>query len=138
MFGSERCEGVGNLDISKMTWWHALIIGLIQGIAITPGISRSGSTIAIALLLGVNRKLAAKFSFLLSIPAIVGACILQLKDAQMDFDISLVVIGFFSAAISGYLALQWLLKLVNTGSFTHFCWYLWTIAILGITIPLLT
>ena len=76
-----------------MQWWQAVLIGLIQGIAITPGISRSGSTIAIALLLGVNRTLAAKFSFLLSIPAIVGACILQVKDAQMDFDIPMIVIG---------------------------------------------
>ena len=128
----------GDLNISNMQWWQAVLIGLIQGIAITPGISRSGSTIAIALLLGINRTLAAKFSFLLSIPAIVGACILQVKDAQMDFDISMIVIGFLSATISGYLALQWLLKLVNTGSFTHFCWYLWTIAIIGLSVPFLT
>ena len=117
----------GELNISNMQWWQAVLIGLIQGIAITRFLVLV-QPLQLLFLLGINRTLAAKFSFLLSIPTIVGLCILQVKDAQMDFDISMIVIGFLSATISGYLALQWLLELVNTGNFTHFCWYLWTIA----------
>ena len=134
LFGLRYIQG-GKIELSTMTWWHALFIGFIQGIAITPGISRSGSTIAIALLLGINRSLAAKFSFLLSIPAIIGACILQIKDAQLDIPLQLIMIGFVTSVVSGYLALQWLLKLVNSGNFTHFCWYLWIIAVLGFLLP---
>ena len=55
-----------------MKWWHALILGLVQGMASTPGISRSGSTIVAALFLGLNREVAARFSFLMSVPAIAA------------------------------------------------------------------
>ena len=68
-----------------MTAWDAILIGVMQGIAITPGISRSGSTIAGSLLRGLNREYAARFSFLLSIPVIMGAGLLQLKDPAGAF-----------------------------------------------------
>ena len=74
----------GTRDEEAMTWKDALLIGTIQGLAITPGISRSGSTIAIAMLLGLRRDLAAKYSFLLSIPAIVGGFILKADELTID------------------------------------------------------
>ena len=74
----------GNRDEQAMTWKDALLIGAVQGLAITPGISRSGSTIAIAMLLGLKRDLAAKYSFLLSIPAIVGGFILKADELTVD------------------------------------------------------
>ena len=119
--------------LAEMTFKDALIIGLIQGLAITPGISRSGSTIAIALFLGLRRDLAAKFSFLLSIPAIVGAFIFKLDDLAVgQVSIPSLGVGFVVSAISGLIALKILLKLVNSGDFSKFSYYLWIIAILAI------
>jgi undecaprenyl-diphosphatase len=132
---SIRYISQGERGISEMVWWHALLIGTVQGLAITPGISRSGSTIAAALFLGLNRPLAAKYSFLLSIPAIMGGFILKLDEIQSSVAVGTVMIGFCTAIVSGYLALRWLLKLVNGGNFSQFCWYLWFIALCGLLFP---
>ena len=114
-----------------MKWWQALVIGMVQGMAITPGISRSGSTIAAGLLVGLDREYAARYSFLLSIPAIAGASILELKDLHLTMDQALpLVTGFFTALISGYFALLILLKLVNRGAFWKFSPYLCLVAFL--------
>ena len=129
---SIRYIAPGERSVSQMLWWHALVIGLVQGFAITPGISRSGSTIAAALLLGMNRPLAAKYSFLLSIPAITGGFILKLDEIKEGVSLAPVMIGFVCAVVSGYLALRWLLKLVNQGNFSQFCWYLWFVSVCGI------
>ena len=123
----------GGRGISEITIKDALIIGLIQGLAITPGISRSGSTIAIALFLGLKRDVAAKYSFLLSIPAIVGAFIFKFDELVIDeASIGSLGIGFVVSALSGLLALKVLLKLVNSGDFSKFAYYLWIIAVLAI------
>ena len=109
----------------------ALLIGLAQGFAITPGLSRSGTTIAVALLLGVDRNHAARFSFLLSIPAILGAVVLVAKDGvTLPSDgWSALAVGFVSAMIVGYLALWMLVALVKKGRLYRFAYYLWPVAI---------
>ena len=117
--------GAGRVHAGQMAAWQALIIGAVQGMAIIPGISRSGSTIACALLLGLDRELAARYSFLLSIPAIVGAVGLQALDA----DIAAVepvplAAGFLSAAVVGLLALAVLIPLVRRGRLHYFALYL--------------
>lgn len=111
----------------------ALLIGLVQGLAITPGISRSGSTIATALLLGVPRADAARFSFLLSIPAICGAIVLMLKDgAQLGgMPTPLLAAGFTSAMVVGYLALVMLVALVKRGGLHRFTYYVWPVAVIA-------
>ncbi len=122
----------GERDEGQMTWKDALLIGAVQGLAITPGISRSGSTIAIAMLLGLKRDLAAKYSFLLSIPAIVGGFILKMDELTIDANtLPSLGVGFVVSAVSGLFALKILLKLVNSGDFSKFAYYLWTIAIVG-------
>jgi len=122
----------GTRDEGQMTWKDALIIGAIQGMAITPGISRSGSTIAIAMLLGLKRDLAAKYSFLLSIPAIVGGFILKADELTVDAStLPSLGAGFVVSALSGLFALKILLKLVNSGDFSKFAYYLWAIALIG-------
>ena len=84
--------------------WMALAIGTVQGLAIIPGISRSGSTIVCALLLGLNRETAGRFSFLLSIPAIIGAVGLHLEsDAIARVGIAPLTVGFASSALVGFL-----------------------------------
>jgi undecaprenyl-diphosphatase len=125
--------GQGNRDEAEMTWKDALIIGVVQGLAITPGISRSGSTISVAMLLGLRRDLAAKFSFLLSIPAIVGGFILKSREiASANLDPLVLGVGFATSALVGVFALQVLLRLVNSGDFSKFAYYMWLISVVAI------
>ena len=109
---------------------HAMLIGLAQGLAITPGISRSGSTIAAGLFLGLDREAAARFSFLLSIPAICGAFVLKAGDLDLTGAVmGPLMIGITTSAISGYIALRLLIHLVRAGDFSKFAYYLWPLAI---------
>ncbi|MBU1697685.1 MAG: undecaprenyl-diphosphate phosphatase [Proteobacteria bacterium] len=107
----------------------ALIIGVGQGLAVTPGISRSGTTIALGMFLGLDRHNAAKFSFLLSIPAILGAQILSIKDminSGLVID-PITVYATIASFITGLLALKLLLSLVHSGRFHLFAPYCWLI-----------
>jgi undecaprenyl-diphosphatase len=120
-----------------MTWRDALAIGLIQGMAVIPGISRSGSTIACALLLGIDRQLAARYSFLLSVPAILGAVLLKTKDAVEaggHVDVLSLVVGFVSAGLVGVLALRFFIPIVQQGKLHYFVAYLVPVGILGICV----
>jgi undecaprenyl-diphosphatase len=109
----------------------ALIIGLVQGLAIMPGLSRSGSTISSGMWGGMNRSVAADFSFLLSIPAIIGAFVLVIKDiSYIPFkEIPSIIAGFSVAVISGYLSLRFLLKYIRKGGLHRFAWYCWFIGL---------
>jgi undecaprenyl-diphosphatase len=102
-------------------------IGLAQGLAILPGISRSGATISTALYLGLDRRLAGRFSFLLSIPAIVGALLLEIKsaDLQASATATAILLGTAAAGVSGYFALVVLLRLVEKGKIQYFAPYCW-------------
>jgi undecaprenyl-diphosphatase len=99
----------------------AFYIGVAQGIAIAPGLSRSGVTIALAIILGCDRILAARYSFLLSIPAILGGLILKFSSAsQSDFPMEAMATGFLVAAITGYLCLKLLSLLLEKDRFHIF------------------
>lgn len=108
---------------------EALIIGVAQGFAILPGISRSGSTIVMALFLGAQRMRAAEFSFLLSIPAILGAVVLKYDPGALSAGDAMVsyLAGGIVAALVGVLALKFLLKLLKEAQFHHFAWYCWAL-----------
>lgn len=114
-------------DIKEFSAAQATIIGIVQGIAITPGISRSGSTIAAGLFLGLNRETAARYSFLLSIPAITGAEILGLKEAGIHSIDTAVLIGTVTAGFAGYFALTLLVYIVKKGQLHLFAPYCWLI-----------
>lgn len=125
----------------KLTTSSALLIGVAQAFAITPGISRSGSTIAVALMLGLGSTEAATFSFLLSIPAIAGALVLQLPDflelaASESGVLTPYLIGFSSALVSGYAAVTFLLRFVKRHKLLWFSIYCWLFA--SVAIALLT
>jgi undecaprenyl-diphosphatase len=124
-------EAHGRRD--QVTILMALAIGAAQGLAIVPGISRSGATIVCGLLLGLNRDLAGRFSFILCIPAIIGALLLQLDMAAVTRvgAVSLVV-GFFVSALVGFLALRLLMRIVRRGHFYYFAPYCWAIGLLTI------
>jgi len=113
--------------------WMALAIGAVQGLAIIPGISRSGSTIVFALLLGLRRETAGRFSFLLSIPAIIGAVGLQFESEAISRVGALpLALGFASAAIVGFFALKLLMGMVKKGHFYYFAPYCWIVGAMTI------
>lgn len=136
LVGSERVatKNLGLKDWSNTTIWDALLIGIMQGIAITPGISRSGSTIAGSLLRGLDREYAARFSFLLSIPVILGAAIMEVKDIPLSVftggDWVPLLIGPVVAAFSGYLAIKVVLRLLKRGRLSVFAYYCWVVGLI--------
>jgi len=130
LWQTRRVAGAGGgLDVFSIR--TALIIGLVQGLAIMPGISRSGSTIALGLFLGLNRELSARYSFMLAIPAILGAGILSLhgllSDPNVDYKIALI--GAAVSFVVGYFALVLLLRLVKKAKLYLFAPYCWAMGI---------
>lgn len=131
----EKKSGRISEDEKKsVSWIQALVIGFAQGVGTLPGISRSGSTIAGALFCGVSRSTAGEFSFIVSIPAILGAFILEAKDlgevaGSIGFDV--VIAGCAAAFASGYLSLTWLMKLIKKGRLEWFACYLVPAGVLG-------
>lgn len=111
------------------TWLQAFLIGCAQVVAIVPGISRSGTTVAAALALGVSPLAAAEFSFLMSVAAIAGAAVLMLPDATAASPELLRAMAFGGAAalVSGLAALWLFVRLLRSGSFHRFAWYAWAV-----------
>lgn len=114
----------GNKELSLT---RTLLIGTVQGLAVIPGISRSGSTIAAGLYLGLSRETAARYSFLLSMPAILGAALISMREFTGTGTASLpsVLAGSIAAAVIGYGALAFLVYIVKKGSlylFAPYCW----------------
>lgn len=120
----------------RLGLWAALAVGTAQGLAIIPGVSRSGATIACGLLMGLDREVAARFSFLLSVPAIAGALGLQLVLGNATGPGAIVLLsGGMAAAAVGLVALKLLMRLVRHGRFAWFAPYCWAVGlvVLGMT-----
>ncbi len=119
----------GNKDLKSASLLDIVIVGIGQALAVVPGLSRSGTTISAGLVRGFDREFAVRFSFLLSIPAVLGANILSLIDAiQEGIDWSLMPVylaGVATAAIFGYLAIRLLKYISQKGSFGGFAYYCW-------------
>ena len=112
--------------------WHTPLVGIVQGLAIIPGISRSGSTISISLLFGLSPQVAAQYSFLLSILAILGAVVLKLKDVgEITIAPAVIVAGTLTSFIVGYIALRFLLAMLNRGKFSIFSYYCFALGIVA-------
>lgn len=131
-------ERTSTWSLWNITPLLAIAIGVAQGIAVTPGLSRSGLTITCALLLGVMRVEAARFSFLISIPAIVGALVLKFDLATFTHASTHELIAFglgavVSAAV-GYAAILILVEMLKKARFHHFAWYCWAVGILGLVL----
>ena len=133
----------GSRGLAEMRFYDALLIGTMQGLAIFPGISRSGFTIATGLLLGLSRELAAEFSFLLSAPAILGAFLLEihgLRDvstatgARIGATLGPLLLGSLLALITGVLALRWLLRLLRHGHLRVFAYYCWPLGLAALAL----
>jgi undecaprenyl-diphosphatase len=116
----------GERTMDQLTFTDALIVGLAQTLALVPGVSRSGSTICMLLLLGFTRSDSARFSFLLSIPAIAGAAIFEAKDAIPTLGANAIPalgIGIATAFVTGYLSIAWMLKWLGTHDLIGFAIY---------------
>jgi undecaprenyl-diphosphatase len=126
----------GELDLPDLTWQKALRVGLCQGVAVLPGISRSGSTIAGGLLTGLRRDSAATFSFLLAIPVTAGACVLEARDLwqeggeRIGMHPAPLILGAIVSCLVGLVALRWLLSWLQKGRLHYFGY--WCLAV-GIT-----
>ncbi len=111
----------------RLTWWTALLIGVAQAVAIIPGVSRSGATISTGLLLGLGFAEAAEYSFILSIPAIIGALGLELATETPEVDsfrAASIAFAVLLSFIAGLIALKFLLKILSKDSLHKFAWYL--------------
>ncbi len=132
--GFYRSEKTGAfLDVKR-----SLIIGVSQGLAVIPGISRAGTTIACGMFCGLDRQTAAKFSFLLSIPAILGAQLISILESLkqgIQFDAAMVY-GTLVAFVSGLMALKLLIKLVHAGKFHLFAPYCWALGVLVLVLTI--
>ncbi len=116
----------GTAGIDRMRARNAVVIGLFQDIATIPGISRSGATMSSAIMMGFDREFAARFSFLLSIPAIVGGSVFEIGDAVkqgITVDFLPLFLGMLTAAVVGYAAIWLLRKMIVTNKFVIFAWY---------------
>ena len=129
---------LGRGKLTEPTWAAALMIGCVQAFAILPGISRSGSTVAIALLLGLAPLAAAEFSFLLGVIAMAGAGILLLPELSSVSGEALnaILYGGVAALISGLIALWLFVWLLKNQRFYLFAWYVWIVGLITIAITL--
>lgn len=123
-----------DIPAHKIGFFRSLLIGLAQGIAIIPGISRSGSTIGTSLFCKMDRKDAAHFSFLLSIPAILGANLVTIKEfsSLSTSVLPLYALGFLASLASGYLVISLLIGVIKKGKLKYFSYYLWLIGLISI------
>ena len=121
--------------VRKVSYSNALIIGIAQAIAILPGISRSGATISTSVLLGIDRQKAARFSFLMVVPLILGKMakdILSGDLMQSQTSPTLLIAGFAAAFISGLLACQWMISLVKKSQLKYFSFYCYIVGLAAI------
>lgn len=122
-----------NKDLS---YGRTFLIGIAQAFAILPGISRSGSTIFMGMALGIEREKVARFSFIMSVPAILGATVLKLKDLFETppalSEILNLIVGTIVAFVSGYFAIIWLLDIVKKGKLQIFGYYCFAVSISGL------
>ena len=130
LYVSQRMNS-GRIDVRNLSVKEALFMGCGQALAVLPGLSRSGTTIAAGLFAGLDKEFAAKFSFILSIPAILGAAVFELRHiGGANLEIGACIAGFIVAAISGYIAISALLKIVREKSLDIFAYYCWIVGII--------
>jgi undecaprenyl-diphosphatase len=127
LLGLAEILGKRQRDFENLTMKDGLLMGLAQSLALIPGVSRSGSTLTAGLFMALQRETAARFSFLLGIPAITLAGLVELKDfldqGIVDAGIASLVVGVISSAVFSYLAIAGLLRFLKTHSNWVFIWY---------------
>lgn len=124
-----------------LNYWKSFVIGIAQAIAILPGISRSGATISTSLLLNINRAKAARFSFLMALPVIIGAMLKKVVDlagaaegipASEKVAMTPLIAGFIAAFISGWIACKWMIRIVKRSKLKYFAIYCFAVGLLAL------
>ena len=134
------CDRVrkGRKTERSATWVDALLVGVGQAVATLPGVSRSGMTITAGCFVGYERRFAVRFSFLLSIPAVLGANILSVGDAVQaginGAEVPMYLVGVVTAAVVGYLCIRLLKYVADKGRFGAFAYYCWAVGILTLVL----
>ena len=134
------CDRVrkGHKTERSATWLDALLVGVGQAVATLPGVSRSGMTITAGCFVGYERRFAVRFSFLLSIPAVLGANILSIGDAVKaginGAEVPMYLVGVVTAAVVGYLCIRLLKYVADKGRFGAFAYYCWAVGILTLVL----
>ena len=126
--------------LEEMKGRDAFTIGLVQGIATIPGISRSGSTVTAGLFCGLDKEFAFRFSFLMSIPAILGAAVLKMMDvniADLTANAGPYAVGMIVAAVVGYASIRWLKNLIQKDQFHYFGYYCLAVGLISIVYGIL-
>ncbi|MGV8086559.1 MAG: undecaprenyl-diphosphate phosphatase, partial [Candidatus Woesearchaeota archaeon] len=114
----------------KLKLWNIIVIGIFQVAALFPGVSRSGTTISTGMIVGVNKKDVAKFSFLMFIPAILGATLLEISEIGSIDNIFALIIGTIVAMITGYITLKLLMNIIEKNKFWYFSIYCFILGII--------
>ena len=138
LFASDRVRP-GRKTEKSATLLDVLLVGVAQAVATCPGISRSGTTITAGCFVGFDRRFAVRYSFLMSIPAILGANILSLKDAVTDIiwaDVPVYLVGVAVAAAVGYVCIRLLKMIADKGKFGFFAYYCWAVGIVTLILTL--
>ena len=137
LFVSDRVRRGGKTEKTARLS-DALVVGIGQAIALCPGVSRSGMTITTGCFMGFERKFAVRFSFLLSIPAVLGANILSIKDAVqagiVGAEVPMYLVGVAVAAVTGYLCIRLLKYIADKGRFGAFAYYCWAAGVLTLVL----
>ena len=140
LFASDRIRK-GKKTERSATLADVLLVGVGQAVATCPGLSRSGTTISIGCFMGLERKFAVRFAFLLSIPAVLGANILKIADvARSGIDVSLLpayLLGVAVAAVSGYLSIRLVHMIADKGRFGAFAYYCWAAGLVTVFLSIL-
>ena len=126
----------GRKKPKEVSYKNGLVIGIAQGFATLPGLSRSGTTVATCLLCGLERKFAVKYSFILSIPAVLGAAVLEIKDVVAEpiemGQVGIYLIGTVFAAVVGYICIKTMLVIVRNKKFKYFSYYCFAVGAIAI------
>jgi undecaprenyl-diphosphatase len=139
LFFSQRVK-VQSGPVKKPSALDAVLIGIGQAAAVIPGLSRSGTTISVGLLRGMEREKAARFSFLLSIPAILGALVFTLGDLSESgsvLGVGPILAGLIASAVTGYMAIRLLLSLIKRGRLVWFSYYTWFVGVLVVLLSMI-
>lgn len=142
LFLAEKLNS-GRKNIEKMNFRNGFFIGIMQGIAICPGVSRSGSTMVGGILTGLEREFAVRYAFLISIPTILGAAVLEIPDAIHQANVGTMsvgpmIAGIIVAAVSGVLAIKAMINVVVAKKLKYFSYYVWILAVFVIGYSLVT
>ncbi len=130
----ERFKEYGNRREDKMTYLDAVLVGLAQTVAVLPGISRSGSTVIVALWAGLDRETAVRYSFLLVIPAILGSTVLAIGDVSLEIWAAVgtapLIVSFLASFIFSLIGIVWLIDFLKKGRLVYFAAYCFVVAFL--------